>query len=86
MSDQQHVAARLLRGLERALRDEEVPDKELSAGLLHGVVELLAADVRLVPGLDVVARRDQLAGGHPTGHLVLVPGQPLEQSRLDVDL
>ena len=86
MSYQQHVAPRLLRGLERALRDEEVPDEELLAGLLHRVVQLLAADVRLVPGLDVVPGRDQLPRRHPARHLVLVPGQPLKQSRLYVDL
>ena len=57
---QQHVASRLLRGLERALRDEEVADEELAAGLLHRVVKLLAADVRLVAGLHIIARTDQL--------------------------
>ena len=57
---QQHIAPRLLRGLERTLRDEEVPDEELAACLLHCVVQLLAADVGLVAGLHIVSRIDQL--------------------------
>ena len=60
MPYQQHVTPRLLRGLKRALRDEEVPDEELAARLLHGVMKLLTADVGLVAGLHIVTRTDQL--------------------------
>ena len=51
-----------------------------------GVLKLLTADVGFVAGLDIVPGSDQFLGRHPAGHLVLVPGQPLEQTRLDVDL
>ena len=55
VTHKQHIAPRLLRGLERALSDEEVADKELATGLLHRVMQLLAANIRLVAGLHVVA-------------------------------
>ena len=58
VAHKQHIAARLLRGLERTLRDEEVADEELAACLLHRVVQLLAADVGLVAWLYVVASSD----------------------------
>ena len=60
MPHQEHVSPGLLRGLERALRDEEIADEEMAACLLHRVVQLLAADVWLVAGLPVIARSDQL--------------------------
>ena len=84
VAHQEDVAPGLLRGLQGALSDEEISDEKLLAALL-GVVQLLAGDVRLVARLHVVAGSQELLGGHPARHLVLVPGQPLKQTRLDVD-
>ena len=67
--------------LECALGDKEVPDVELLAGL-GGLLQLIGGDVRLVGQLDVVAGSSQLLTRHPVRHAVLVPGQPLKQTRL----
>lgn len=84
MTDKQNISSSFFRRLEGALSDEEVPDVKLLTCFLS-VLQLLAADVGLVVVVHVVPAVDEVVRRHPARHGVLVPSQPLEQTRLDVD-